>query len=60
MTNPDIFDKNSKHILNLIKEYANIHSLAVACGSEYIFQNGDAQIDALNLVGDIFDTVTGV
>lgn len=39
----------------LIVEYANTHELVVECGSEYIYQNDDAQVDALDLVCAIFD-----
>lgn len=39
----------------LIVEYANTHESAVECGSEYIYQNDDAQVDALDLVCAIFD-----
>lgn len=39
----------------LIAEYANAHELAVECGSEYIYQDDDAQVDALDLVCAIFD-----
>ena len=39
----------------LIVEYANTHELAVECGGEYICQNDDAQVDALDLVCAIFD-----
>ena len=40
---------------NVIREYADNHELAKKCGSEYIMQNDQAQIDALVLVGEIFD-----
>ena len=40
---------------NAIKEYADNHEMATECGSEYIMQNDKAQIDALVLVGEIFD-----
>lgn len=39
----------------LIAEYANAHELAVECGSEYIYQDDDAQVGALDLVCAIFD-----
>lgn len=39
----------------LILEYAKKHELAVKCGSEYICQNDDAQVDTLYLVCDIFN-----
>ena len=40
---------------NVIKEYAENHELATECGSEYIMQNDEAQIDGLQLVCQIFD-----
>lgn len=46
---------NIDTLQKLIVEYANAHELAVECGSEYIYQNDDAQVDALDLVCDIFD-----
>lgn len=42
-------------VFNLINEYAEKHPLALECGSEYIYQNDKAQVDALKLVADIFD-----
>lgn len=49
------FNINMNKLKELILEYANTHELAVECGSEYIYQNDDAQVDALDLVCDIFD-----
>lgn len=49
------FNINMDKLKELILEYANAHELAVECGSEYIYQNDDAQVDALDLVCDIFD-----
>lgn len=42
-------------ILKLIDEYAKVHSSAKSCGREYISQDDSAQIDALDLVCDIFE-----
>lgn len=42
-------------IMNLIEKYANKHELAKECGSEYIYQDDEAQVDAIDLVGKIFD-----
>lgn len=42
-------------ILGLIEKFAEKHELAKECGSEYIYQSDRARIDALRLVGDIFD-----
>ena len=49
------FNINIDKLKELILEYANAHELAVECGSEYICQNDNAQVDALDLVCDIFD-----
>lgn len=46
-----------RDVLDLIEEYGKKHPLAFECGSEYIYQNDEAQVDALKLVGDIFDAV---
>ena len=44
-----------KLIMNLINEFSENHNLAKSCGSEYIYQSDEAQIDALKLVAAIFD-----
>lgn len=49
------FNINMNKLKELILEYTNVHELAVECGSEYIYQNDDAQVDALDLVCAIFD-----
>lgn len=41
--------------MGLINKFSEEHHLAKACGSEYIYQSDRAQVDALKLVGDIFD-----
>ncbi|MCM1045269.1 MAG: hypothetical protein NC321_14805 [Clostridium sp.] len=42
-------------IMQLIEKYSQKHDLARECGGEYIYQNDQAQVDAINLVADIFD-----
>lgn len=42
-------------IMSLIQQYAIKHPSAVTCGGEYIFQDDQAQIDAMDLVADTFD-----
>ena len=42
-------------IMELIEGYSQKHDLAKECGSEYIYQSDKAQVDALELVADIFD-----
>lgn len=42
-------------IAALIDKYSDKHPLAKECGSEYIYQDDEAQEDAIKLTGDIFD-----
>lgn len=49
------FNINIDKLKELILKYANIHELAVECGSEYIVQSDEALIDAMDLVCHIFD-----
>lgn len=51
-------NKIEKEIMNLIMKYGEEHKLAIEVGSEYIFQNDEARIDAEILVGDIFDIIS--
>lgn len=39
----------------LIDKYSDKHPLAKECGAEYIYQDDEAQEDAIKLTGDIFD-----
>ena len=43
---------------NVIQEYAEKHELATECGSEYIMQNDEAQVDGLDLVCEIFNILS--
>lgn len=45
-------------IIDAMKKYADKHELAMDCGSEYIMQDDEAQVDALDLVCKIFDTLS--
>lgn len=45
-------------IMNLIEEYAEKHDSAKSVGAEYIWQDDEAQVDAIELVGKIFDLFT--
>lgn len=45
----------TENIMNLIEEFAKVHDLAKKCGSEYISQDDNAQVDSLELVCNIFD-----
>ena len=47
--------EQKEKIIKLIDTYAEKHELAKALGSEYINQDDKAQVDAINLVGRIFD-----
>lgn len=44
-------------IESLLLAYIDRHPLAIECGSEYIGQSDEAQIDAIQLVCDIFDAL---
>lgn len=44
-----------KEIMKLLGEYAEKHKSAKSVGAEYIWQNDEAQVDAIELVGKIFD-----
>lgn len=46
-------------VMAAIDAYGEKHSLAVECGAEYVWQSDEAQVDALNLVGNIFDIYAG-
>ena len=46
-----------EELLVLISMYTENHPLAVEIGSEYIMQNDKAQVDALELVCNIFDSM---
>ena len=45
-------------IINIIKKYADEHELAIKRGGEYIMQNDEAQVDALDLVYNIFNILS--
>lgn len=46
-----------EEIKALIAGYVTKHPLVEECGSEYIWQNDEAQEDAIQLVADIFDNM---
>lgn len=48
---------DSDRIESLLLEYLAKHPLAIECGSEYIGQSDEAQVDAIQLVCDIFDSL---
>lgn len=51
-----MFDKSiMMEICDIIMNFLNEHPSAEECGSEYIYQNDMAQVDALKMAADIFD-----
>lgn len=46
-----------EEIKALIAGYVERHPLAEELGGEYIWQNDEAQEDAIQLVADIFDSI---
>jgi len=48
---------DTEEIMALLAGYIEKHPLAVECGGEYIMQDDEAQVDALQLVCDIFDNI---
>ena len=48
---------DTEEVLALLAEYVEKHPLAAEVGSEYIMQDDQAQVDALQLVCDIFDNM---
>ena len=51
-------DLLEKGIMDLINKYAEKHELAAECGGEYIGQSDSAQVDAIELVCNIFDLIS--
>jgi len=49
--------ENMEEIKALIAGYVEKHPLAEECGSDYIWQQDEAQVDAIQLVCDIFDNI---
>lgn len=48
---------NKEKAMELLEKYAEKHPTAVECGGEYIMQDDQAQVDTLQLVSDIFDSM---
>lgn len=48
---------DTEEVMLLLADFMEKHPLAVECGSEYIMQSDKAQVDALQLVCDIFDNM---
>ena len=45
-----------KHIINYVQKHGDI---ALACGGEWMYQDDRGQVDALNLVSDLLESLTG-
>ena len=46
-------------IFKLIEKYVNKHgNISLACGGEWMYQDDDGQVDALELVSDILDNLS--
>jgi len=48
---------DTEEVMLLLADFMEKHPLAVGCGSDYIMQSDKAQIDALQLVCEIFDNM---
>ena len=48
---------DAEEVMALLAGYIEKHPLAVECGGEYIMQDDEAQVDAINLVCNIFDNM---
>ena len=45
-------------VINLIDKFVDEHGdIALSCGSEWMYQDDEAQVDALELVGKILDAL---
>lgn len=58
----EIFEENKgtcvKDVFSLIDKFVDKHeNIALSCGSEWLYQNDEGQVDALELVGDILDII---
>lgn len=48
---------DTEEVMLLLADFIEKHPMAVDCGSEYIMQDDEAQVDALQLVCEIFDNM---
>lgn len=46
-----------EYLRSAIESFAQRHPGAVRSGGEYIYQDDEAQVDAVDLVADIFDQI---
>ena len=55
----EIVTKTTEDVFKLIEQYIKQHgNLALSCGSEWMYQDDDGQVDALELVGNILDRLS--
>ena len=47
-------------IIDMINNFTSKHDLAVQCGSEWLYQSNEGQVDALELVGNILDYLASI
>lgn len=46
-------------VMNLIKNYVSKHgNIALSCGGEWMYQDDNGQVDALELVSSILDSLS--
>lgn len=48
---------DTEKVMLLLANFIEKHPMAIGCGSEYIMQSDEAQVDALELVCNIFDNM---
>lgn len=48
---------DEEEVMALLVTFMEKYPLVTVCGSEYIMQNDKAQVDAVQLVCDIFDNM---
>ena len=50
---------DKENLMVLLQGYVDNHPRVIDLGGEYIMQNDDAQVDAVRLVCEIFDSLEG-
>ena len=51
-------DKYLQNVIELIDKYVDKHGdVALICGGEWMYQDNEGQVDALELVSDILDVL---
>ena len=55
----EIVTKAIEDVFKLIEQYVKQHgNLVLSCGSEWMYQDDDGQVDALELMGNILDRLS--